>query len=149
MMTSSIIHVKIRKLIHKKCHPKSYQWHKIPNVAVSSGLGRPAPTLVPCWSLNPCLQGTSVGAGLPQPSVLPIHWSLANFYCLVPIWLHCMHTLWIVVFMWQFMILGFWDLKDFSVSFYVHFAVLVVHIRVKISLQTATSFINVIWFWPR
>jgi hypothetical protein len=22
---------------------------------------------VPCWSLNPCLQGMSVGVGLPQP----------------------------------------------------------------------------------
>jgi hypothetical protein len=32
-----------------------------------AGLGKPTPTLVPCWSLNPCLQGTSVGAGLPQP----------------------------------------------------------------------------------
>jgi len=32
------------------------------------GLGRPTPTLVPCWSLNPCLQGTSVGVGLPQPT---------------------------------------------------------------------------------
>ena len=31
------------------------------------GLDRPAPTLVPCWSLNTCLQGTSVGVGLPQP----------------------------------------------------------------------------------
>ena len=30
------------------------------------GLGKPTPTLVPCWSLNPCLQGTSVGVGLPQ-----------------------------------------------------------------------------------
>lgn len=27
---------KVRKLIHKECHPKSYQWRKIPNVAVSS-----------------------------------------------------------------------------------------------------------------
>ena len=34
---------------------------------VAVGLDRPTPTLVPCWSLNPCLQGTSVGDGLPQP----------------------------------------------------------------------------------
>jgi hypothetical protein len=33
------------------------------------GLGRPTPTLVPCWSLNPCLQGTNVGVGLPQPGI--------------------------------------------------------------------------------
>jgi len=38
------------------------------------GLGRWASTLVPCWSLNPCPQGTSVGAGLPQP------WNLCNFF---------------------------------------------------------------------
>ena len=35
------------------------------------GLGRPAPTLVPCWSLNPCLQGTCVDVGLPQPKISP------------------------------------------------------------------------------
>jgi hypothetical protein len=37
-------------------------------IQLFNGLGRPAPTLVPCWSLNPCLQGTSVGVGLLQPS---------------------------------------------------------------------------------
>jgi hypothetical protein len=43
----------------------SHQWTESTNIGHS--LGRPAPTLVPCWSLNPCLQGTSVGVGLPQP----------------------------------------------------------------------------------
>jgi hypothetical protein len=38
------------------------------NTLHERGLGRPTPTLVPCWSLNPCLQGTSVGPGLPQPT---------------------------------------------------------------------------------
>jgi hypothetical protein len=33
------------------------------------GLGRPSPTLVPCWQGFRLQQGTSVGAGLPQPSV--------------------------------------------------------------------------------
>jgi hypothetical protein len=57
--------------------PTSTQAHLVTNFGwirwvggmklVLEGLGRPAPTLVPCWSLNPCLQGTSVGVGLPQP----------------------------------------------------------------------------------
>jgi hypothetical protein len=48
-------------------------------------LDRPTPTLVPCWSLNPCLQGTSVGAGLPQPVKRPL---LGVYNAPIP----CLHT---------------------------------------------------------
>ena len=66
------------------CHMSFYHCFRWPSNAMWGDLGKPTHTLVPCWmlkplpsrnqctvcfapALNPCLQGTSVWVGSPQP----------------------------------------------------------------------------------